>query len=238
MLEFLLADGNAPFAVALGVVLVLGAVEILTALFGVGLSSLVDSVLPDFDGADIAGPEVDADVDADLEAGAADADGAAGASHGPVAGVFSWLCLGKVPALILLIAFLAAFGLAGTLIQALTAAASGATLPGWFAAIPALAVALPATRFFGLGFARVMPKEETYAVSDQSFVGRVAVVTLGTAAADRPAEAKVKDEHGRTHYVRVAPADPAQSFPAGTTVLLRAKDGAVFRAVAAPAASR
>lgn len=227
MLEFLLADGNTPFVVAIGVVFALAVLEVVTALFGAGLSSLIDSLLPDVD----AGIAVDAeaDFDAGADTGAPDA--------GPVGGVLTWLCLGKVPALILLIALLTAFGLSGLMIQWFTQALSGAALPGWFAAIPALAAALPATRFFGLGFAKLAPKEETYVVSDQSFVGRIATITLGVAAAGQPAEARLTDEHGRTHYVRVEPADPAVRFAAGTDVLLRRKDGVVFKAVAAPGSS-
>jgi len=216
-MSFLLDDANLVFTAALGVVLAIAALEVVTTLFGASLSGLVDSILPDM--------SFDLDADADIDA----AQGAGG----PVGGILAWLCVGKVPALVLLIAFLTGFGAAGLVVQSLVAQATGALLPGWFAALPALAVALPATRFLGLGLARVFPEHETYAVSADSFVGRAAVITIGTAAAGQPAEARLRDEHGRTHYVRVEPLDPADSFPAGTEVVLRRKQDSVFKAVAA-----
>lgn len=220
-MTFLLADANLVFTAALGVVLVITLLEVVTTVFGASLSGLVDSILPD----------LSFDVDVDVDAGA-DIDAAQGAS-GPVAGFLGWLCVGKVPALVLLVAFLTGFGAAGLVVQSLVAQATGALLPGWFAAVPALAVALPVTRYLGLGLARIFPEHETYAVSANSFVGRSAVITLGTAAAGQPAEARLRDEHGSTHYVRVEPLDPDDRFPTGTEVVLRRREGSVFRAVAA-----
>ena len=110
---------------------------------------------------------------------------------------------------------------------------TGALLPGWFAAIPALALALPATRFLGLGFAKILPQNETYAVSSSDFLGKVAVVTLGTARAGLPAEAKLRDVHGNTHYVRVEPLRPAETFATGTAVVLKSRDGSVYKVDAA-----
>lgn len=218
-MSFLLADANLVFTAALGVVLVITLLEVVTTVFGASLSGLVDSILPDLS------------FDVDVDAGA-DIDAAQGAS-GPVAGLLGWLCVGKVPALVLLIAFLTGFGAAGLVVQSLVAQATGALLPGWFAAVPALAVALPVTRYLGLGLARIFPEHETYAVSANSFVGRSAVITLGTAAAGQPAEARLRDEHGGTHYVRVEPLDPDDRFPAGTEIILRRREGSVFKAVAA-----
>jgi hypothetical protein len=214
VIEFLLATDNLPFTAALGVMLVIGVMEAVGLMFGADLASAVDSVLPDFD----------LDADLDVEGGAA---------PGPLAAALGWLCVGKVPALILLICFLLAFGLAGLGVQSLVLESTGALLPGWFAAIPALAIGLPATRFLGLGFAKILPQDETYAVSESEFLGKVATVTMGTARAGLPAEAKLRDAHGNTHYVRVEPLRPADSFAAGTAVVLKARDGAVYKVDAA-----
>lgn len=210
MIEFLLATSNLPFTAALGVMLVIGVMEAVGLMFGADLASAVDSVLPD----------LDLDADLNVEGGAA---------PGPLAAALGWLCVGKVPALILLICFLLAFGLAGLGVQALVRESTGDLLPGWFAAIPALAIGLPATRFLGLGFAKILPQDETYAVSESAFLGKVATVTMGTARAGLPAEAKLRDAHGNTHYVRVEPLRPAESFAAGTAVVLKAREGAVYK---------
>lgn len=213
MIEFLLASANLPFSAALGVMLVIGVMEAVGLLFGADLAGAVDSVLPDLD--------VDVDVDGGADAG--------GAAPGPLAAALGWLCVGRVPALILLICFLLAFGLAGLGVQAMVQESTGALLPGWFAAIPALAIGLPATRFLGLGFAKILPQDETYAVSESEFLGKVATVTVGTARAGLPAEARLRDAHGNTHYVRVEPLRPAESFAAGTAVVLKVRDGAVYK---------
>ena len=77
----------------------------------------------------------------------------------------------------------------------------------------------------------VMPKDETTAVTLDTLVGRVATVTLGTATAERPAEARVNDEHGTTHYVRVIPEAGRQALPQGTQVLLVRQEGNCFVAI-------
>ncbi|MEZ5581571.1 MAG: DUF1449 family protein [Candidatus Competibacteraceae bacterium] len=46
------------------------------------------------------------------------------------------------------------------------------------------------------------------------FIGRVAVITLGTAGYDSPAQAKLRDQHGQTHYIMTAPDQPKNAFPA------------------------
>ena len=62
MIELLLAPPNTPFAVALGLMLLLAVLEIATTLFGASASSTVDSLLPEFDT-----PDLDVDVDVDVE---------------------------------------------------------------------------------------------------------------------------------------------------------------------------
>ena len=78
-----------------------------------------------------------------------------------------------------------------------------------------------------------MPQNETYAVSSSDFLGKVAVITLGTARAGMPAEAKLHDAHGNTHYVRVEPLRPDDSFPTGTAVLLKTRENSVYKVDAA-----
>jgi len=224
MIAFALQAANLPFTVALGIMCAIALMEALGALFGASISSAVDTLMPDADldiDIDVDGPDIDAP----------DLDGIGG-FHG----LLDWLCIGRVPVLILLVMFLFAFGISGLLIQSTVFGLSGWLLPGFLASAPALAVSLPAVHFAGRGFEKVFPKDETYVVSEASFIGEVATVTLGTAETGQPAQAKLKDRHDRTHYVQVEPDEPGERFETGSQVLLVRRDRAVFKVIAATGA--
>jgi Inner membrane protein YqiJ, OB-fold len=90
-------------------------------------------------------------------------------------------------------------------------------------------------RTCGAALSKVIPKDETTAVADASLVGRVGTIVIGTARVGRPAEARIRDEHGATHYVMVEPEEPEQSFAAGASVLLvRHVSGRRFQAINNP----
>jgi len=145
--------------------------------------------------------------------------------------LLGWLCVGKVPVLILLVAFLTMFGIAGLVVQSLALGVTGAMLPASLAFIPALVVAVPSVRVIGAILARVIPKDETSAVSADSFIGRIATITIGTARHGQPAEAKLTDAHGQSHYVMVEPDEAAEVFEQGARVLLIEQVETRFRAI-------
>lgn len=149
-------------------------------------------------------------------------------------GALGWLHVGKVPILVLLILFLAGFALSGYVVQAVVLATFGALLPAWLACIPALFAGLSTTRGFGALIARIVPGDETSAVSEQSLIGRSGVVVQGIAKEGWAAEAKVRDAHGHMHYVMVEPDLPEQTFEQGAAILLVRKTGARFRCIANP----
>ncbi len=202
----------APFTIALMIMATLAALEIAGLAFGMGLSGLLDSSLPDFD-ADADGPDLP--------------DGA-----GALSAFSAWLCIGRVPLLVLIVAFLTGFGFAGLIGQNAIKGMLGFYLPVPLAAAGALAIALPVTRHLGLILARLVPKEETDAVSRDSFVGRIAVVIRGEATAGHPAEAKLKDKRGTVQYVLVEPDETGETFVQGAEVILIEQKGPVFRAIA------
>ena len=78
-----------------------------------------------------------------------------------------------------------------------------------------------------------MPKEETEAPSLDDFIGAIATITGGTARKDLPAEAKLTDEHGKSHYVRIIPHDP-ETQPRGTQVILLTRKGNLYTAMRNP----
>lgn len=205
MIEFLTADGNLPFAVALVVMLAIAVLEGTMMVLGAGLSSLLEGALPDVD------------IDA------------AAATGGFMSSLLGWLRFGEVPALILLVLFLTAFGLVGLGIQSAVQGVTGMLLPWPVAVVPAFLLSLPVVRTLGGVFGRLLLRDETDALASDTLVGRVAVITLGTARVGHPAEARTKDRNGTTHYVMVEPFEEAEELPAGTEVLIIEPAGAGFR---------
>ena len=221
-----------PFTAALIVLGLIATLELVGLLFGVAFSGLVDSALPDI--------ELDADADFEMDA---ELGGDGGPLHvdgpdmpdmptgGPLSQFLSWLCVGKVPVLILLAAFLLGFGLSGLIIQEVSQGLLGIYIWPILVAIPALIVALPTTRYLGLSIAKIMPKEETDAVSRNAFIGAVATIIRGEAEQGKPAEAKLRDFNGTTHYILVEPDQTGLKFAQGNEVLLVKKSGSIFQAV-------
>ncbi len=72
MLSSLFVETNVPFLVAIGLMLAIALIEAVAMLLGGGLSSLIDSLLPDsLSGVDVnIDLDVDADVDVDMDVGA------------------------------------------------------------------------------------------------------------------------------------------------------------------------
>jgi len=140
--------------------------------------------------------------------------------------LLGWLGIGRVPLLMLLVVFLALFGLIGLAIQQFAG-----PVPLWIAVPAAAAGALPLTGFGGRGLARIMPGDETTAVSLDSLVGRRGTITIGTARRGSPAQARVADIHGQPHYVMVEPYDDDQFIGQGETVRLDRREGNIFIAV-------
>lgn len=237
MLNELLLSAFAPFTVALALLFGLLALELVLMLVGVSLlGDSADADVPmadgvdadldvgefDLDGVDLDGVDLDSDLDAaELNTGTgADASG----------GLLSWLGLGRTPALVWLASLLMAFGLTGIVAQMAVSTLVGAYLPAILIAIPAGLVAVWFARGFGAVFARLLPKNETSALSERHLGKRVGVVTQGNAARGRPAEVRVTDRYGNTHYLRAEPLKDEAVIPQGSEVVVaRARlDGRYF----------
>ncbi|WP_299472117.1 YqiJ family protein [uncultured Roseibium sp.] len=241
MVDFILAGPNTPFAVALGLMIAIALAEGVGTLMGLGLSSMIDSLLPEVDLPDVDLPDMDApDFDAEITGGALPGDletVAAGTEvTGPAGqGIFSqilgWLCFGRVPALIILVIFLTGFGLAGYVLQSLVQSVTGFLLPGILASAGAFAGALPFTRVTALGLSKVMPKDESDAVSRQTFVGKPAVIVQGNAKAGLPAQARLKDASGQSHYLLVEPDVDGEELEQGTDIIIVRQKGPHFTAI-------
>jgi hypothetical protein len=213
MFSFLTEAGFQPFSIA-GLVLVgLCLVETASLLLGHSLSGTVDSLL----GLDH--PDVDADMHAHAPQGSV-LDLHADAPHGNLFGSFyDWLNAGRVPLLILLMAGLGAFAVAGLAIQ-IVAMHVAAPLPVVVAVLLAFLGVIPTTRTISRAIATFLPRDESYAVDEDDLVGRTGIVTLGPVDADSAGRAKVMDAHGNAHFPRVKAAREGLAIQQGAQVLV------------------
>ncbi len=221
MIEALFAPGSQPFAIALAVMLGLLVVELLVLLFGGGASDAIDEfVIGNLDTGDF-------DASTGMEAtGSADA--------GSMLGRFlSWLYVGKVPILMLLITFLAIFGLTGLILQTVAMNLVGFSVPALLAAPAVFVASLPMLRACGGVLAKIIPRDETSAVDPSEFVGHTALLVGGNAREGMPAQARLTDRFGTDHYVMVEPDDADAALLNGSLALLVSqRDDGRFSAIA------
>ena len=171
----------------------------------------------------------------DLLDGAIGDVGHPGAPDGLASAALGWLHVGKVPVLAILVIFLTGFAVIGCGAQFAAKGVAGHFMPLPAAVAIAGFAGIAAVRILGGGLGRVMPRDETSAVPDASLVGRVGTIVIGTAKAGVPAEARIRDEHGGTHYVMVEPEAPDETFESGARVLLvRHLSGRRFHAIQNP----
>lgn len=212
MLAFLLAGDNIPFTVSLSVMLGIAFLEGVSSLIGFGISGFLDSLVPDGD----------IDIPDSLETGSV------------FSSLLGWIRVGNIPLLALLVMTLTLFGLCGLFVQAIVKSTFHFLIPWYIVVWPVFFSILPLVRLSSRLLSRIVIREETDAVSEDSFVGQVATVTTGKALAGQPAEAKLKDRFGHTHYVMIEPDNPAEFFVKSEYVLLVSRTGCLFKAIRAP----
>ncbi len=234
-MEFYTAAGNVPFSIALGIVLLMGALEAVSLLLG-GASSLIGVDNPDVPHDFPVGHMNAGHADVSVEVGHVDD---AHLAHGEASldgevsifgQVMSWLHMGQMPATVLAMLFLLSFGVSGLGMQNMLNLQFGVLLPAGVAVWPAGIIAVLSTRLCGGLIKPLLPREETEAVSQNSFVGCAARINIGTARPGKPAEARVTDKFGHTHYVMVEP-EHDEEFKAGSAVLIIKRHDHVYRVI-------
>ncbi len=153
--------------------------------------------------------------------------------HGGVLGLLSWVNVGGVPTLILIMLFLGFFAMIGFVVQSV-AHAFWSPLPTAAAALPAFLLALPAVRSSSRTVARIVPRDETYAVDFSEFIGRSGEVAVGPLDQGLPGRVRVKDRHGNWHSLRARAAKSEDPIAIGATVLLVDQVSNVYIAIRAP----
>jgi hypothetical protein len=203
--DILLAPDVRPFAVAAAIMAALGAIELLTTLVGFSISGF---------GADDVAVETD--------------------SHDALGGLFLWINAGRLPLLILIILALGVFSIEGFALQGI-AHGLGIPVPAWIAGIVAVIAMMPVIRTTSRGISRIIPRDETYAVSDADFVGKVATVSIGPLDQGLPGRVRLKDVFGNWHTVPARASTDSEALPVGASVLLVDRDARSFIAISAPA---
>ena len=203
--DLLLAPDVRPFTVAAAIMVTLGGIELLTTLVGFSISELL--------GKDLA-------VEADSDSG--------------LGGMFLWVNAGRLPLLILIILALGVFSIAGFFLQGL-AHGAGLSVPASIAALAAAACSIPAIRVTSRGIARIIPRDETYAVDEADFVGHVAEVSIGPLDQGLPGRVRLKDVFGNWHSLVARASPDSAPLPVGASVLLVDRDAKGFIAISAPA---
>lgn len=198
------APQNLPFGIGFALIVGIALLEGVGMLISMSPSNFLDELLPD----------IDADSGLDR--------------------VLGWLHLGKVPALVLLLLFLSGYTVFGYSLQVVANGLLGGYLPAWLAGLLAVPAGMATVRGLGSLIAHIIPRDETSAVSEQSLVGRVGVIVGGGARRGLAAQARVKDSHGRSHYLMVEPDLDDEVFNEGTQVLIVRKAGAFYRCIANP----
>jgi membrane protein implicated in regulation of membrane protease activity len=148
--------------------------------------------------------------------------------------LFLWINAGRLPLLILMILALGVFAIAGFLLQGI-AHSIGMAVPVTLAALAAAALSLPAIRASSRGIARIIPRDETYAVDEADFVGHVAEVSIGPLDQGLPGKVRLKDVFGNWHSVAARASPESTPLPVGASVLLVDRDARSFIAISAPA---
>lgn len=205
-MDAIIQPGTAPFWVALLVVAGLGLVELVSVVLGLSASGLLD------DSVGHHGPD--------------------GHEAGLLGGWMSWLNAGGVPILVLSVILLSAFAAFGFAIQGI-AASILRPLP-LLAAVPlALAPTVPTTRWLSRGIAKVIPRDETNALSQADFIGLIGTVTIGPLDRGHPGAVRVKDRHDNIHTLR-AQAAPGHLIETGALVVIVDGADGLFQAIPAP----
>src|SRR5258707_9145706 len=136
--------------------------------------------------------------------------------------------------LILIILALGVFSIEGFLLQGV-AHMVGTAVPVAIAAVVAAAGSIPVIRTASRGLSRIIPRDETYAVSESDFVGKVAMVSIGPLDQGLPGRVRLKDVFGNWHTVAARASPDSAPLPVGASVLLVDRDARSFVAISAPA---
>jgi hypothetical protein len=225
LVAHLFAEHNLPFAIALFLFGLIGVLQVASFLVGSTLFAFLDDWFPSLD--------IDADASAD-----ASADVDAAAAPGFVASVFSMLRFGRVPFVISLLLWLLVFAFIGYNAQLISVVVrEGRPIGVGWAALLSFVLSLPLVRAGNQALARLLPRDETRAVSEEDLVGSTGRITVGTVTHTQSSEACVLDGYENSQYIQVVSEDEGETFVSGAPVLVVRRAGHLYTVVADPTAA-
>lgn len=206
---------NYIFSAALLLMIIIATIEGVFALFGYGLSNLFDHLFPSLD--------IDHNINISND-------------HFSLGALFNWLNKGGLPLGVWFIMFLTYFGLFGIYLREAIKYFTGFELNMYIAVPIALIVIAPMLRGTSFYLSKILPKDETYAVSKNTYLESLAEIVTGTARINYPAEAKLVDIHGQIHFIMVEPIRENESFKEGEKVYILKEDldTGVYKVIADP----
>ena len=208
LMEQFFAPEVRPFAVAAMMIVIVGGIEVVSMIIGFSLSEIIGSAF-----------HVHIHLNSDDE------------GHSGIGHAMSWINSGGVPLLVFILIVLAYFSMGGFLVQGI-AGGIAAPLPVWMASAAAIVLALPLVRETSRLIARAIPKDESYAVSDDDLVGCVGDVMIGPLDSGLPGRVRVADVYGNFHFVAAIAAPESPPLPQGASVLLVDRNDERFVAIA------
>ena len=212
MWELITHPSNLIFSVAICLMLFLGALELILLVLGGGSQGFLDQFFPD----DFTSPQhAELGIDADQSI---------------FTQVLNWLYVGRVPFFVWLITFLTLYGLTGFILQSIFHHFTAHFFSIWIIAPACLFLCMPLVRYSSMIMVKILPKDETTAIYSDELIGRTALIILGEAKPNSPAQAKVQDQFGHTHYILVEP-EQNEIFTQGQSVVLTQKTKNGFQAI-------
>lgn len=208
MISFLADPKNVPFLVAYGFLIVFG------LLLTIG--GMLDHGHDHDAGVDADGhPHIHGDIDGDGDIDFLDS-------------ALGWLGIGKAPISMLLLIFCWAFGSAGFIVQWIAFKATGSLQSPGLASAIAIVPAIVLHCLLAVVVAKFTNRDDSTAVHSDSFIGKTATIVIGQTTRGKPTQAKLKDQHGQTHYLMVEPHREEDSLQAGEEVVVVARNGSLF----------
>lgn len=212
MWELFTHSSNIFFSVSLCLMLLLGMIELLMLIAGASSQGFLDQFIPDqlFEAQH---PDLSLDTE-----------------HSYFIQLLDWLYIGRIPVLVWLVIFLTTYGLSGLIFQKIYFELTHTYLAAWIVAPAILILCMPIVRCVSALIAKILPQDETTAIYSDELIGLHAEIILGEAKQHYPAQAKVKDQHGLTHYILVEPESDLIFLP-GQQVVLTQKTSRGFTAI-------
>ena len=211
MWEMFLNPSNLTFSISLVLMLFIGLVEILLLASGLSGQGFLEQFLPN----QLIEPTPDLSVDGEPNL---------------FIQFLEWLYIGRIPVLIWLIILLTTYSLLGFILQTIILYLFHTFWPIWIISPVVLVLSMPLVRIISAFMTRIIPKDETTAIHSDDFIGLTAEIILGEARHNYPAQAKLKDRYGQTHYILVEP-ESQTIFKTGQQVILTQRTVKGFQAI-------